>query len=175
MDADHFAERVQSLPPELYNMICDEVFTVDPRERQITESYEPPKPLSIDSVSRELYAKTYYGSPIATFIHRVVVGMEDTGLDYDDGYDTLADSEATLVLRLKALPTEHRSLIPKIKIIIEVPKTKSGGVHYGLKPLLAAKILSEIKKDWLDTLEMERVMIKNHVPRFQSRVVYVDV
>ena len=60
--ADALAQSVQDLPPELYNMIFDLVFTPDPTKVLITTDYKPPHLLTVNRHSRQLFASRYYRS-----------------------------------------------------------------------------------------------------------------
>ncbi|KAK3720993.1 hypothetical protein LTR37_003283 [Vermiconidia calcicola] len=58
---DDLANRVQSLPPELYNHIYDDVFTSSTTTiNVIGRKYKPPSALQVDRRSRFIFAMTYY-------------------------------------------------------------------------------------------------------------------
>lgn len=59
------AEHVQTLPPEIYNMIYGLTFSPNDCEVvTIDDDYEPPIVLEIDQKSRHLFAERYYGCAI---------------------------------------------------------------------------------------------------------------
>lgn len=64
---DDLANRVQSLPQELFDKIYDQVFTSAGGERiniDSSKTYKPPHLLAVDHKSRELFAKCYYSRNI---------------------------------------------------------------------------------------------------------------
>ncbi|KAK3721394.1 hypothetical protein LTR37_003270 [Vermiconidia calcicola] len=64
---DDLANRVQSLPQELFDTIYDQVFTSAGGERiniDSSKTYKPPYVLAVDRKSRELFAKSYYSRNI---------------------------------------------------------------------------------------------------------------
>ena len=61
MEAITITESIQSLPPELFNMIFNLVFTAVEDELGIDDDYRPSKLLSISRASRAFFAKSYYG------------------------------------------------------------------------------------------------------------------
>jgi hypothetical protein len=63
---DDLIERVQDLPPELFNKFKDLVFTHTPCTLKIDANYKPSKLLEVDKTTRDQFAKTYYGE-ITTF------------------------------------------------------------------------------------------------------------
>lgn len=66
-NSSELSERVQSLPPELYSQIYDEVFTAPCTVIEINPAYEAPKFLSISRHSRKHFAHSYYGNSLFFF------------------------------------------------------------------------------------------------------------
>ncbi|KAK3720994.1 hypothetical protein LTR37_003284 [Vermiconidia calcicola] len=75
---DDFVNRVQGLPPELYNHIYHDVFTPATPTIRIDESYEPPLLMQVDGQSRALFMERYYSK------HAIIVADTiDWGLVLD--------------------------------------------------------------------------------------------
>jgi hypothetical protein len=62
MAAMTFAERVQALPPELFNTIYEDVFAAPTGVIKIQKDYKPPLKLAMGRDIRELFAKAYYSN-----------------------------------------------------------------------------------------------------------------
>lgn len=86
-------ERIQSLPPELFDQIKSNVLhhhlpepgSDDFRYEHITAAYKHPLPLHLNRASRQEFAKRYYGSTILVFpsrkvFRRFVMAMENNHL-----------------------------------------------------------------------------------------------
>ncbi|KAK3712794.1 hypothetical protein LTR37_008885 [Vermiconidia calcicola] len=59
---DDLASRVQDLPPQLYNLIYNDVFTPSTTTiNLIDKTYKPPSTLQVDRQSRVIFAMAYYG------------------------------------------------------------------------------------------------------------------
>lgn len=58
---DELAQRVQNLPPELFNNVYELVFTANPATIEITDEYQPPHLLRVSKHSRKMFARSYYG------------------------------------------------------------------------------------------------------------------
>jgi hypothetical protein len=104
------AERVQSLPPELFNKIYEEVFTPPNSEIvKTTLSYRPSHLLAVDSASREKYAQAYY--PKTTFDLTLVAWMNTW---------------------LSALNKGHRKLVRAVQLI------RGDDSHYAFQNQISA-------------------------------------
>lgn len=79
VDTEELAYRVQSLPPELYTQICDEVFrfpTKTTRRRiEIHPGYKPPALLAVNRAIRRRAAASFYDGNV------FFVEMRDTLFD----------------------------------------------------------------------------------------------
>ena len=71
---DKLPEQVQSLPPELYSLIYELTFAADPGIRHISRQYKPPKLLTVDRASRELFARSYYNAGAIFLVNSVHCG-----------------------------------------------------------------------------------------------------
>lgn len=66
-------ERVQDLPPELFNNIYTLVFTASESTVDVTSSYKPPILLQVYRSSREVFSKSYYDAVTFRFDDRVTM------------------------------------------------------------------------------------------------------
>ena len=57
---DELAERVQSLPPEIYKEVYDLTFTPRSNYHRINAAFKPSKLLAVDRASRAIFAVRYY-------------------------------------------------------------------------------------------------------------------
>ena len=60
-------ERVQALPPEIFDRIKDLIFTFNSTKVTVDEHYKPPTQLRISKGTRLLFADAYYGSTVFEF------------------------------------------------------------------------------------------------------------
>lgn len=100
--ATQLSQCLLNLPQELYDLIYQSVFIVEPLKPpkiDIDPSYKPPKLLAVDRKSRKTFANSYYGSH--TFV-------------FDDDYER-AELEAP-VKWMRSLTLSHRAMIHTIKI-----------------------------------------------------------
>jgi hypothetical protein len=110
MDFASLASRLQRLPQELCDLILLEVFTPDDQTveidtHEIKPNHRPPKFLSINSLTRDIYAKAYYGGHDSSFI-----------LHVPQGFDT------SLAMQwLKSLTPAHLSMMRRLMFIYRDP------------------------------------------------------
>ena len=101
MDDEDLAQRVQSLPPELFNIVLAEVFTPDTTTHKIDANYKPPKFLAVSRTTRETYAKAYYGGLDSSFVFELAVGKPIE----------------PLYRWLKCLPLSHLRMLSQVKLV----------------------------------------------------------
>lgn len=159
MDPDHFALCVQSLPPELYSMIYDNVFTAEPGEYHITENYKPPSLLSIGHVSGESFANSFYDGRNRVYIHHV---------------EDLEESQNILQLWLNSLPEHHLAMLETIKITMDLPAVRSQAIVFEVKFYESYQKMSRVRKQFLKDLRFSGVKIKSKVIQFECRLADVD-
>ena len=95
---DQLDDRVQSLPPELYNTIYDLTFTaysIQGANVELDSSYRPPSCLQVSKASRDEFAASYYAHTIFMFSQRA----------------SYTESITTGVNWLVSLPPEHVAMI----------------------------------------------------------------
>ena len=97
---DDLRTRVQALPAELFERIREIFFTPKSGEQEICKDCRPPKPLQIDSKSRETFAKGYYGGG-RSFVFNQPYLMEKW---------------------IRALQTQYRALLQHVCFILEDPQ-----------------------------------------------------
>ena len=68
------AELVQNLPPELYNEVYKLTFTATAVVVQIDRAYKPPSCLQVSRVTRDRFARPYYG-PSIFYIHKTLLAQ----------------------------------------------------------------------------------------------------
>lgn len=107
MEGDKLISRVHELPPELFDMIYDNVFTVEASRNLMTETHKPPKFLSIDHRSREKYAESYYGGHTFEFIL--------------DKTEVSQWHESRLIKWLAALPQHHLEMLRDVRVCVRYP------------------------------------------------------
>ena len=104
---DKLSQRVQDLPPELFNQIYTETFQTDLQECSIDDSYKPPQLLQVNQASRSLFAQSYYGR--TTFIF---------------------DKRAICYRWTKSLPDEHCLLLRTIRTVQELDAYLQHAFHH---------------------------------------------
>lgn len=105
MDIESLASRVQSLPQELYNIILLDVFTHDASTHEIKPDHKPLKLLSFNRLTRDIYAKAYYGGHDSGFIIHVP-----------------PDRNLSLAMQwLKSLTPEHLGMVKRFTFIHHGP------------------------------------------------------
>ena len=97
-------ERVQKLPPELFNEIKDIVFSSTANRVMIDESYTPPTTLHVSNETRKQFAEMFYGSG-TTFVFCQPSAFQRW---------------------LKSLGHEHLQMIQAIEIQIRLPRYSDG-------------------------------------------------
>lgn len=101
---DNLANRVQSLPQEIFDKIYLQVFThSDPGERVlVTSSYKPPTLLAVDRATREAFAENYFSRNIFVLeISRPMYEMSATGKKW-----------------LRSLSTKHSAHIREVRTAV---------------------------------------------------------
>lgn len=69
-DHDQLHDRVQSLPPELYDYVYDLTFTAFPTQHaELGSTYRPPSCLQVSKASRAKFAASYYAHTTFIFTH----------------------------------------------------------------------------------------------------------
>ena len=113
---DELAERLQSLPQELFDQIYDEVFTAAAgTEVHIDGRYQPPVQLRVTHASREQFAKSYYG----TITFRFCVDIGPNPFRRDPSRKQRPGSRLQcLIWWLQSLPDMHLSLLRDIRFML---------------------------------------------------------
>ena len=75
-NTEELAERVQSLPPELYREVYDYTCTTRSRVRRINAAYKCPKLLAVDRSSRAKFAGQYYGKDAIFYVSDWTLGRK---------------------------------------------------------------------------------------------------
>lgn len=130
MDQDNLAQRVQDLPPELYNMILHEVFSTATTTHYIDTHWRPSKLLSISKATWKMYAESYYGSGESSFVFQIYPGP---------GFDRIR----RLVSWLQLIPASHRSMLQGLTLT---------SFHKWYKPSVVRKRVPELRESMVRTL-----------------------
>lgn len=110
MAEDKLIKRLHALPPELFDVVYDNVFTAGTSRKRITDKHGPPKLLSIDHGSREKYAESYFGGRTFKFV------LEKEGISLLH--------KSRLIKWLAALPQHHLEMLRDVRVYVRYPNVK---------------------------------------------------